>query len=317
MKSFWEGKRVFITGGAGFVGSHLVKRLVGEGAEVIALIRTNETFNEKSNLVIINGELENFNLLKRVINEKEIEYIFHLGAQTIVGAALRDPFQTFESNIRGTYNLLEAARLNKSFLKGIVIASSDKAYGISDVLPYKEDFPLFGKSPYDVSKSCTDLLATSYFYSYNLPISIARCGNIFGGGDLHWNRIVPGTIKSFYYGLSLSIRSDGSNLRDYIYVEDVVNAYLLLGENIEKTAGEAFNFGPNNPLSVLDLVDIIKRVMKANKIDVKILNTAKSEIHNQYLDWQKACKILKWAPGFSIEQGLGKTIQWYEEYFNR
>jgi CDP-glucose 4,6-dehydratase len=254
--------------------------------------------------------------IERAINENEIETVFHLGAQTIVGTALRNPLSTFEANIRGTYQLLEVCRRHQSLVKRIVVASSDKAYGTSPVLPYTEEMPLIGKHPYDVSKSCTDLLAMSYYHTYDLPIVIARCGNIYGGGDLNWSRIVPGTIRSFLGGISPEIRSDGTFSRDYIYVQDVVDAYLLLAQTVkrEDVRGGAFNFGPGRPYTVLEIVQAIQILMNRTELKPTILGTAKAEIQHQSLSSKKAASVLGWKPQHSLEQGLVETIKWYENY---
>lgn len=255
--------------------------------------------------------------VERAINEHEIDTVFHLGAQTIVGTALRSPLSTFESNIRGSYNLLEACRRHSSLVKRIVVASSDKAYGSSDVLPYTEDMPLCGKHPYDVSKSCTDLLAFSYYHTYGSPLAVARCGNIFGGGDLNWSRIIPGTIRSFLLNQAPIIRSDGTFTRDYVFVDDVIDAYLMLAQNVhrENVQGQAFNFGPNAPSSVLEIVKLLQKLMNRPHLNPKVLNTAKAEIHDQSLSSQKARETFGWEPRFGLEKGLIETIRWYESYF--
>jgi CDP-glucose 4,6-dehydratase len=242
-----------------------------------------------------------------------------LGAQTIVGAALKDPLETFESNIRGTYLLLEACRAAQGNVRRIVIASSDKAYGTSPLLPYTENMPLRGLHPYDVSKSCTDLLSLSYFHTFQLPIVVGRCGNIFGGGDLNWSRIVPGTIQSFLNEESPLIRSDGTLTRDYLFVEDAVDAYLKMAEKSSEKGvmGEAFNFGPNRPYSVLEMVAMIQKLMDVPHLEPKVLGIAKAEIAHQFLSSEKAKKILQWEPSFSIESALAQTIEWYRKFFSK
>lgn len=312
-----------ITGATGLVGSWLARRLVEKGSSVVALIRDADPQSEfiKSGLykstTLVQGELENFNSIERAVNEHEIDTVFHLGAQTIVGTALRSPLSTFESNIRGSYHLLEACRRHGSLVQRIVIASSDKAYGSSDILPYTEEMPLCGKHPYDVSKSCTDLLAFSYSHTYGLPLAIARCGNIFGGGDLNWSRLIPGTIRSFYLNEAPIIRSDGTFTRDYVFIDDVVDAYLLLAQSVhrENVQGAAFNFGPNAPASALEVVLMIQRLMNKPTIHPQILNTAKAEIHDQSLNSQKAAETFGWRPKHTLEKGLIETIRWYENYF--
>ncbi len=314
-----------MTGASGLVGSWLIRALVERGAHVVAFVRDHNPQSElfRSDLhrqiEMVQGSLEEFLDLERAINESEIDTVFHLGAQTIVGTALRSPLSTFESNIRGSYNLLEACHRHRNLVRRIVIASSDKSYGTSAVLPYTEKMPLCGKSPYDVSKTCTDLLSFSYFETFRLPLAIARCGNIFGGGDLHWSRIVPGTIRSFLKGQAPIIRSDGTFTRDYIYVEDVVQSYLLLAENLENpnVQGEAFNFAPSVPLSVLQMVSAIQNLMDLPHLEPQILYGAEKEIRDQFLNCQKARAILGWAPQFSLDEGLKKTIAWYEVYYSQ
>ncbi len=313
-----------MTGSTGLVGCCLVKTLIKLKAQVVAFIRDP---NPQSDLYrsgddrqieVVQGALEDFNSVERSINENEIDTVFHLGAQAIVGTAWRNPLSTFESNIRGTYNLLEACRRHAGLVKRVVIASSDKAYGSSDILPYTEDMPLAGKHPYDVSKSCTDLISLTYHHTYSLPVAVARCGNIFGAGDLNWNRLIPGTIRSYLSNQSPVIRSDGKFTRDYIYVEDVVEAYLALAENLHRSdvRGEAFNFAPNSPNTVIEIVTAIQSLMNCPGLAPKILNMATAEIRDQSLSYEKAQRILKWKPRFSLEEGLKKTITWYENFLN-
>jgi len=321
MSGFWDGKRVFVTGATGVLGYWLTNELCKQRADTIVLVRDfdPQSFLIKSRLsektTIVSGELEDFNTLERAINEYEVEYIFHLGAQTIVGTSYRNPLATFESNIRGTYQLLEACRRHKDFIKGIIIASSDKAYGPSEKLPYTEDMPLRGMYPYDVSKSCADLIASSYFHTYGLPVVITRCGNLFGGGDLNWSRLIPGTIRSFFLGNSPEIRSDGHFTRDYLFVKDAVHAYLLLASQIQQKTlhGETFNFGPNRPYSVLEIAKSIQTLMECSDIALNIKNSANHEIRHQSLNSDKARRLLGWVPQFSLEEGLELTIDWYKK----
>lgn len=322
MVNFWNNKRVLVTGATGLVGSWLVKALIEKNAYVVVLIRDHDPQSEliRSGMIrrttVINGALENLSAVERSLNEHEVDTVFHLGAQTIVGTALRNPLPTFEANIRGTYHLLECCRQHKSLIKRIVVASSDKAYGTSPTLPYTEDMPLRGEHPYDVSKSCTDLISLSYFHTYKLPIGIARCGNIYGGGDLNWSRIIPGTIKSLYQRLPPEIRSNGLFTRDYIYVKDVVDAYLQLAQNLDKEGiqGEGFNFGPNRPYNVLELVQILQNQMNCQDLKPLILNQAKAEIKDQTLCSKKAKSLLNWSPKYSLEDGLVETIGWFKSY---
>jgi CDP-glucose 4,6-dehydratase len=316
------GKHVFVTGATGLVGSWLCRRLLAEGAQVAVLVRD---WDPQSELIrsgdiqrcsVVSGELEDYATLERAISAHEIEVVFHLGAQAIVGTALHSPLHTFESNIRGTYNLLEACRVHSSLVKGVVVASSDKAYGESLVLPYTEDMPAQGRHPYDVSKSCTDLLAQTYAQTYGLPIAIARCGNIFGGADLNWSRIVPGTIRLALEGKPPVLRSDGTFIRDYIYVEDVVDAYLALAENADREGvrGEAFNFSPEKPLNVLEITRLVLDAMGRSDLEPVIQNTARAEIKDQYLDASKAMRVLGWSCRRSLKEGLESTVAWYRQF---
>ena len=321
--NFWSGRNVFVTGATGLLGSWLVEALIKQGASVTCLVRdwtpssrfVSKGFQEEANLV--RGELEDYFLLLRALNEYEIDSVFHLGAQTIVGTSARSAISTFESNIRGTWNLLEACKANAKTIQRVVVASSDKAYGSHPVLPYTEDTPLQGLFPYDVSKSCADLIAFSYYSTYSVPLAITRCGNLFGGGDLNFNRLIPGTIRSILNNQSPVIRSDGQYIRDYFYVEDAVSAYLALAERLpeEHLTGQAFNFGTEKPSSVLEIVELILNLMGKSELKPIILNQASKEIHSQYLECSKARKLLLWQPDFTLEQGLLKTIDWYRDHF--
>jgi CDP-glucose 4,6-dehydratase len=316
----WRRRHVFVTGATGLLGSALVEELVGLGAEVTCLIRD---WVPSSRLLqsgagganIVGGDLQDLELLVRALNEYEIDSVFHLGAQTIVGTAHRSPLSTFESNIRGTWNLLEACRLNARLVQRVVVASSDKAYGEHERLPYREDAPLQGRFPYDASKSCADLIALSYFHSYRTPVAVTRCGNLWGPGDLNFNRLIPGTIRSVLLGESPIIRSDGSYRRDYFYVRDAVHAYLTLAGRMSggRFSGEAFNFGNEQPYTVLEVVDLVLRCMGRTELRPTILNEASGEILNQYLDCTKAREQLGWTPRYSFESGLAETVPWYQE----
>ena len=320
----WTRRTTLVTGATGLLGSWLVERLVESGATVVCLVRdwvpqsrlvTEGTYNQ---VTVVRGELESLEVNLRTLNEYEIDTVFHLGAQTIVGAAGRSPLSTFESNIRGTWTLLEACRLAPRFVQRIVVASSDKAYGDHEVLPYTEEAPLQGRYPYDASKSCADLLALSYFHSYGLPILVTRCGNLFGGGDLNFNRLIPGTIRSALKGDRPIIRSDGKFVRDYFYVRDAVAAYISAAEQFEDLhlAGQAFNFGNETPLSVVEVVGQILTLMDRKDLTPVILNEASNEIPRQYLDCNKARSQLGWSPEFSMEKGLRDTITWYETHLS-
>ena len=319
---FWKNRKVFVTGATGIVGSWLIKDLLTFGAQVVALIRDADPQSELyrgediHKVSVVSGSLEDFWTLERAINEHEPDTVFHLGAQPLVIVAHRFPLPTLEANIRGTYNLLEACRVHGHLVKQVVIASSDKAYGKQPKLPYTEDMPLRGRHPYEVSKSCTDLLAQCYYQTYGLPVAIARCGNIYGGGDLNWSRIVPGAIRAFLERERFVIRSDGTYQRDYIYVKDVSRAYTRLTECLDDPGvqGEAFNFSPECAVTVLQLVGTIQRLMKCEHLEPIIRNDASGEIHSQYLSSEKAQRVLGWHPEYTLEQGLVETIEWYRQW---
>jgi CDP-glucose 4,6-dehydratase len=325
MSDNWKERRVLVTGATGIVGSWLVKRLLQEGAYVVTLIRDWDPQSELirsgdiNRTTVVNGALEDYATLERAINGHEIDTVFHLGAQTIVGSALRTPLPTFEANIRGTYNLLEACRIHRELVKRAVVASSDKAYGNAEILPYTEDTPLRGRHPYDVSKSCADLIAMTYAHTYNLPVTVARCGNIYGGGDLNWSRIVPGAIRSVLDGQQPILRSDGKYTRDYIFVLDVVNAYLTLAANTPEDGirGEAFNFSSGSPVTVLEITLKILQLMRRGDLEPIILNQARAEIKHQYLDSSKARRLVNWKCRYSLEEGLMETIKWYRDFSSR
>lgn len=319
--AFWQDRNVFVTGATGLVGGWVVKSLRNLNANVVTLVRDwvpGSLLNQENSwnhLTVVRGDICDQALLERVLAEYEITTVLHLAAQTIVPIANRNPISTFEANIAGTWRLLEACRRNPT-VKQIVIASSDKAYGEADQLPYTESTPLQAKYPYDVSKSCADLIAQSYANTWDTPVAITRCGNFYGGGDLNWNRIIPGTIRSVLRGKSPQIRSTGQLVRDYIYVEDAVSSYLLLAEKLEENPslrGQAFNFSNENPLSVVEIVHTLLDLMKSS-LTPEILGEASQEIKNQFLDATKAKTVLKWKPLFSLEEGLKRTIKWYDSY---
>jgi CDP-glucose 4,6-dehydratase len=324
MKEFWKDRNVFITGCTGLLGSHLTQMLVEKKANVVGLVRD---LVPKSNLVqtgihdrinIVRGCVEDFYTIERTINEYEIDTVFHLAAQTIVGIANRNPLSTFESNIKGTWCVLEACRRVPT-VKRIVIASSDKAYGDQDKLPYDENAPLIGAHPYDVSKSCADLISLMYYKTYNIPVCVTRCGNFYGPGDLNFNRIVPGTIRSIFNNEAPVIRSDGNYIRDYFYVKDGALAYIHLAEEMDdkKIHGEAFNFSNEIQVSVLELTKKILKLMEREDLKPMILNEAKNEIKHQYLSAEKARKMLGWKPKYDLESGLKETIEWYKQFFKK
>jgi CDP-glucose 4,6-dehydratase len=314
------GLPILVTGATGIVGGWLTSRLLELGGELIVLVRDEPAHSQLfrggslPRITRIRGDLTDAGLIERILVDYDIGLVFHLAAQTQVVTAERQPLETLESNVRGTYLLLEAARL-QSRPPAIVVASSDKAYGDSDSLPYTEDHPLAGKGVYDASKSAADLISQAYARSYDIPIGIARCGNIYGGGDLNWDRIVPGTIRALLKGKRPVLRSDGRPRRDYLYVQDAVSAYVrLAGALLQGDAiGEAFNFGHNSPVSVLEIVNELRDILDRNDLEPEVLGTASSEIADQYLDASKAAERLQWSPEFPLRAGLVETVAWYEE----
>jgi CDP-glucose 4,6-dehydratase len=319
---FWRDRPTLVTGASGLVGGWLVKRLVAAGADVVCLVRDWVPQSElvRTKLVdqvkTVRGELRDQKLLERVLGEFEVDTVMHLAAQTIVPIANRNPVSTFETNVAGTWALLEACRRSPA-VKQIVVASSDKSYGDQEHLPYDETMPLAGRHPYDVSKSAADLIAQSYATTYGLPVLITRCGNFYGGGDLNWSRIVPGTIRSVLRGKRPVIRSDGQFVRDYFYVEDGAAAYTLSAERLAADPalkGEAFNFSNEQPINVLEVTNLILKLMRSDlKPDVR--NEAANEIRCQYLSAGKAREKLGWRPLFEMEEGIGLTVDWYRKFF--
>jgi CDP-glucose 4,6-dehydratase len=317
----WRDRPTLVTGGTGLVGTWLVRRLRAVGADVVCLVRD---WVPQSELVrgraiervkVVRGDVRDQALLERALNEYEIVTVFHLAAQTIVGVANRNPVSTFETNIQGTCALLEACRRSPT-VQQILLASSDKAYGDQERLPYDETTPLEGRHPYDVSKSCADLIAQAYAESFKLPVVITRCGNFYGGGDLNWNRIVPGTIRAVLAGQRPVIRSDGTFIRDYFYVEDGVNAYMTLAEalaNRPELAGRAYNFSNEVQVTVLELVRKILKLMNST-LEPDVRNEVSNEIIHQYLSAAKARRDLNWSPLFDLDGGLTATIAWYKEF---
>ncbi len=324
MDSFWKNRNAFVTGGTGFVGAHVARMLVEQGARIVCLqrdaVRANslDLFDLRRRVTVVNGSVEDFTLMDRVVVEYEVEAVFHLAAQAIVGAANRSPLSTFEANIRGTYSLLEACRRNET-VKRVVVASSDKAYGSHDRLPYREDDPLLGLFPYDASKACADIIARSFAHTYKTPVAVSRFANIYGPGDVNLSRIIPGTIVSVLRDEAPIIRSDGTPIREFVYVDDVARGYLLLAEKIDDVTGEAFNFGAGEPVQMLDLVNrIIKLAGKEGQIEPRVMLQRKieREIDAQYLSADKAEARLGWRAEVSLDEGLKRTIDWYRTHLD-
>jgi len=322
--SFWRDRNVLVTGASGLLGTWLCDALLGTGAHVIGFLRDQvprsrlELEGIGRRMTLVHGDVTERETIERAVNEYEVATVFHLAAQTIVGTANRSPISTFRANIEGTWNVLEAARLIQT-VEQVVVASSDKAYGSHEHLPYSEDAPLHGEHPYDVSKSAADLIAASYHRSYGVPVAITRCGNFYGGGDLNFNRIVPGTIRSVLRDERPIIRSDGDYTRDYIYIEDAVDAYVSLAEAMTRrpeVAGEAFNFSNERPLKVTELTEIILRMMRREDLRPVIQGQATNEIRDQFLSSAKARSVLGWEPRFGIEEGMERTIDWYRSYLD-
>ncbi len=318
--NFWRDRSVLVTGATGLLGGWLTRSLLSRGASVVCLVRDwvpqceLVRKNQLEQVNVVRGDVTDQSVIERALGEYEVQTVFHLAAQTIVGIANRNPVSTFESNIQGTWNLLEACR-RSPLVSAIVVASSDKAYGTHTVLPYSEDMALQGRHPYDVSKSCADLISQAYAATFDLPVGITRCGNFYGGGDLNWNRVVPGTIRSVLRGERPIIRSDGQFIRDYFYVEDGAAAYMLLAERLSADRalrGQAFNFSNEIQITVLQLVEKILSKM-GSKLEPEVQNQASNEVRHQFLSAERARKQLKWAPSFTLDEGLERTIAWYRE----
>ena len=318
-----SAKRALVTGATGMVGSALVRRLLDERADVVALVLDADPQSElyRSGTVnattVVNGALEDLPTIERAIAVHEPDTVFHLGAQTLVGAAHHAPVRTREANVRGTWNVLEACRRNPEVVRSVVVASSDKAYGTVDALPYVETMALGGREPYEVSKAAADLIAQMYAHAYGVPAVIARCGNIYGPGDLNWSRIVPGTIRSLLYGERPVLRSDGTFVRDYLHVDDVVDAYLTLAAAVLNgglAPGEAVNFSDESPLTVRELYDAVCDAVGVPGTEPEILNRAPGEIHDQWLSAAKARSVLEWKPQVDLAPGLTRTVAWYRSF---
>lgn len=318
--------RAFVTGATGMVGSALVRRLVDENVDVVVLVLDPDPQSELyrsgtvADTTVVAGRLEDLDTIERAIVAHEPDVVYHLGAQTIVGAARRAPVLTLETNVRGTWNVLEACRRHPTLVSRVVVASSDKAYGASETLPYREDMPLAGLEPYEVSKAAADLVTQAYASSYELPAVIARCGNIYGPGDLNWSRIVPGTIRSLLRGEQPVLRSDGTFVRDYLHVDDVVDAYLALADGISRgvlAPGDALNFSDESPLSALELYEAICKAAGFPGTEPRILGDAPGELHDQWLSAEQARARLGWAPQVGIDDGLARTVDWYRNFLSR
>ena len=321
--SFWRDRPTFVTGATGLLGGWLVQRLIDLEANVVCLVRDDVStgnfvrsgLNKQVN--VVRGDVTDQALLERILGEYEVKSVFHLAAQTIVGVANRNPISTFATNIGGTWAILEAARRSPEAHE-IIVASSDKAYGSHLTLPYTEEMGLQGRHPYDVSKSAADLLAQSYAVTYGLPVAISRCGNLYGGGDLNWNRIVPGTIRSILRGERPVIRSDGMFIRDYLYVEDAVDAYLGLAENLSsdrELSGEAFNFSTGAPVTAKEITTRITDLM-GSPLEPEIRGEASNEIREQHLNSDKARQRLNWSPVHDLDSGLVKVVDWYRDFLD-
>jgi CDP-glucose 4,6-dehydratase len=318
----WRGRTVLVTGIGGFVGSGLAESLVHKGANVVGIVRDSpgarllEHREILDRIDIVRGSITDNGLAERAINEYAVDTVFHLAAQAIVTVANANPLSTFESNIAGTWQVLEGARRAPSVTR-VVVASSDKAYGNQPVLPYTEDTSLAGLYPYDASKVCTDVLARCYATSFGLPVAVVRCANIYGPGDLNWNRLIPGTIRSVLEGTDPLIRSDGTLQRDYLYLGDAVDGYLDVAEHLPDAGGEAFNFGTEQPVSVLEVVQRIVAVSEIAGVEPRVLGTATNEIDAQSLASSKAFDQLGWKPQVDLDAGLRASIDWYRAHLER
>jgi CDP-glucose 4,6-dehydratase len=323
--SFWNRRPAFVTGATGFVGAHVVRMLLEQGARVVCLERDAiratafDLFDLRRRVTVVRGDLADFALLERVLNEYEIEAVFHLAAQALVGVANRSPLSTFETNVRGTYLLMEACRVTKSVGR-VVVASSDKAYGTHDDLPYGEDYPLLGLFPYDASKVCTDVIARSYAHTYKLPVAVTRFANVYGPGDTNLSRIIPSAVVSVLRGEAPVIRSDGTPIREFVYVDDVARGYLLLAERIDEARGEAFNFGTGEQVQMLDLARrVIRLAGKEGQLEPRVMLARKieGEIDAQYLSAEKVESRFGWRAEVSLDEGLRRTIEWYKEHLGQ
>jgi CDP-glucose 4,6-dehydratase len=321
--AFWRDRPVLVTGGSGLLGGWLVRRLLNAGARLVCLLRGRPPHpqvvapDSLARAKLVRGDIRNQGLLEQTLKENQIDTVFHAAAQAVVGVANREPVLTLETNVQGTWCLLEACRRNAG-VRQIVVSSSDKAYGEHADLPYREDMALIGLHPYEVSKACMDLIATSYGRSLALPVSVTRCGNFFGGGDMNWNRIVPGTVQAIYQGKRPVIRSDGQFIRDYLYADDGAAAHMHLARRLAEDrslAGEAFNFSYEVRMTVVELVRKIAQLMECSLLP-DIRNEASQEIRTQYLTSAKARERLDWKPLHSMDEALRETVTWYRNYLS-
>jgi CDP-glucose 4,6-dehydratase len=322
-KDFWRHRKVAVTGGTGFLGSHVVSQLCALNADVLVVVR-DETARGPAHeswwsaVTRVQGDVCDQQVMERALRVSEAQTVIHLAAQTQVGIANLNPISSFESNIRGTWTVLEAIRLSPS-VQQVVVASSDKAYGNHPELPYIETMPLLAVNPYDVSKAAGEMIATSYARTYGVNLAITRCGNLYGPGDANWRRLFPGIIRQLLEGERPIIRSDGTLTRDYLYVEDAASCYLLLAEALASDpglAGEAFNFATGRPLSVLEVVALVQAAV-GTSLEPDVRATASGEIFRQYLSSEKAHAVLGWQPAYSFEEGLDRTVAWYRTVLGR
>ena len=315
----WNHRRVLITGIGGFVASGLAAELIARGATVVGILRDSagmrllRTARIHDRVEIVTGSINEPGLVLRALNEYEIDTVFHLAAQALVGVANRSPLSTFESNIAGTWHVLEAARL-APMVQRVVVASSDKAYGTQAVLPYTESSTLAGIYPYDASKVCTDVLARCYATSFPLPVAVLRCANIYGPGDLNWSRLIPGTIRAALTGQNPIIRSDGTPERDYLFLSDAIEAYLRAAEHLPEQSGKAFNIGTGSGVSVVALVEEILAAVGTGYLEPRIQGEARGEIDRQYLASELARQVLGWEPRVDLPEGLRLTVGWYRRF---
>jgi CDP-glucose 4,6-dehydratase len=332
MNNYWKNKNVLITGINGFIGGNLCKSLIDKGANIFGLVRniSKNTFlfyeSLSDDIVIINGELVNKELMCRVISEENINVIFHLAAQVEVGVGMRNPYLTFETNIRGTYTLLEALRTHQETVEAVVVASTDKAYGSygEDKMPYKEEYPLLPKYPYDTSKACADMIAQSYSNDlFNIPLVITRFSNIYGPGQLNFSAIIPDAIRSAIGYTKFAPRSDGEMVRDFLFVDDVTELYTIMAEKLSKDSknisGEIFNAGTNSPIKIKDLLKKIYFSLGKQNDFEDILQLMKQnkpigEIECQFMDFEKVNKYFGWSPSIELDEGLIRTTEWFKKY---